>query len=193
MIQTPERIEIPRSKTKCLLAVVGSACFVAMGVWFILDPTFFATRFPATRILIVGVGYVDILFFGLCFFGWGYFFFNRTPGLIVDETGITDHSTGIAVGLIPWSDITDISEQNVFGQKFINIHVKNPDDYLARIKSPWKKKLIQINWKSFGMLLSISSNSLKVSFDGLQILLRERWNLYKMMQVSAPPSADSPF
>jgi len=71
---------------------------------------------------------------------------NIKEVLIVDDKGITDHTTAIALGFIPWEDIRFIRIQPYMSQVFVVVGVVNEDKYLSGLN--WfKKKTILANVK----------------------------------------------
>ena len=99
---------------------------------------------------------------------------DNKPGLIIDQTGLTDNSSGVSAGQILWSDIEDISVLEIHRQKIIMLQVRNPQDYIDKQTSGFKRKMMQMNYKMYGTPLSITSNGLKVSFDELLSTLKDK-------------------
>lgn len=99
---------------------------------------------------------------------------DNKPGLIIDQTGLTDNSSGVSAGRILWSDIADISVIEIHRQKLIMLQVTNPQDYIDKQKSEFKRKMMQMNYKVYGTPLSITSNGLHISFDELLSTLTDK-------------------
>ena len=68
MSTAEQRIEIPISKAKIVLMLTGALAFVALGLWFVISPPAIQTFQWITPATIKIVGYVSIIFFGLCAF-----------------------------------------------------------------------------------------------------------------------------
>lgn len=120
----------------------------------------------------------------VCFFGLGVFltvskFFDSKPGLIIDESGITDNSNSANIGLIEWSDVKGFERKEIFSTKILLVLIKNPNKYIARAKNTLAKKSMEANNKRYGSPISIVSNSLKISFDDLERLVKEEWEKSK--------------
>ena len=168
------QIEIALSKKKLILMLVGSIAIVLLGIWLISEAdnlTGWRARNPTfTR----GIGIAGVLFFGLCGVYFGRKLPDNRPGLIIDEMGLTDNSSGLSAGLILWGDIKKISVIEIHRQKLLMLHVKNPQDYIDKQTSGIKRKMMQMNFNMYGTPLSITSNSLKITFDGLHNILKER-------------------
>ena len=166
-----EKIEIALSKDKLVLMLIGALTFVIIGIWLVVAPPTINNLFfgNPTRLLIIGI--VAIVFFGLCAVYIARKIPDNKPGLIIDKTGLTDNSSGVAAGQILWSDIENISVLEIHRQKLIMLVVKNPQDYIDKQTSGFKRKMMQMNFNMYGTPLSITSNSLKINFDELLKIL----------------------
>ena len=171
-----EQIEIPLSKNKLTLMLIGSLIFISLGLWFVIKPPTISNPIIGNPTLILTVGIAAILFFGLCAIFIAKKLPDKTPGLIINNQGVTDNSSGVSVGLIPWDDIKGINMTNVANQKFLMLVVKNPDEYINRQKGFIKKKAMQMNYNSYGSPISISANGLKCNFDELFRILQDKFN-----------------
>jgi hypothetical protein len=165
-----ERV-IELSRAKIVLALLGACVFVAIGIWMLsLDDEFIrAQRRMNDPTLVHLLGGVSILFFG----GGGGFLvrklFDRRPGLVLSSSGIVDNASGIAVGFIPWSDVTDFRVHEIQGQKLLVILVRDPAPYVAR-GSALKRAANRANLGLCGSPIVISSHALKISFAELLAL-----------------------
>lgn len=166
-----EKIEIPLSKGKLRIILILSVIFVAIGFWFIIYPPEINNTILDIPTLLWVSGVSSILFFGFCVYIVIKKLKDKSPGLIVDETGITDNSSGIAAGHIPWNDILAIRSIKFATQNFIIIIVRNPEKYIGLQTKPALKKAVQYNHKNFGSPISISEASLKCNFKELEDIL----------------------
>ena len=155
----PETV-IPISKTKSSGAFIGSIAFVVASVWITMAQ-------PMGEILSWIVGGIGIVFFGATTYYSSRAIFQNKPGLVLDEEGITDYSSGVAAGFIPWKDVEEIQTTKVFSQSFILIMVQNPETYLDRAESIISRRAMEANFNSYGTPITISANSLKISFEEL--------------------------
>ncbi len=121
-------------------------------------------------------GIASILFFGLCAVYIARKLPDNKPGLILDKIGLTDNSSGVSAGQILWSDIENISVIEIHRQKLIMLHVKNPQDYIDKQTSSFKRKMMQMNLNMYETPLSITSNSLQIKFDELLNILNDHLN-----------------
>ncbi|MBA3665458.1 MAG: hypothetical protein H0W61_14780 [Bacteroidetes bacterium] len=174
-----EQIEIPRSKNKLALMLIGSLGFVTAGLWFVINPPTISNPIIGNPILILTTGIAAILFFGLCVVFLAKKLPDKTPGLIINDRGVTDNSGGVSVGLIQWSDVKAITIETAANQRFIMLVVKNPDEYISKQKGFIKKKAMQMNYNSYGSPISISANGLKCNFDELYRTLHDKFSASK--------------
>lgn len=175
-----EQIEIPLSKLKLLLMLAGSIAFVAAGIWFVTKPTAISTRsFHNSPVLIVIVGAASILFFGVCAIFIVKKIIDNTPGLVINDEGINDNSSGTSAGLILWKDIKKIEKTTVLNQSFIAIIVDNPEEYIDRQKSFIKRKTMELNFKNSQSPINISANGLKCNFNELYNIVIDAFDANK--------------
>ncbi|HEX7414013.1 MAG TPA: STM3941 family protein [Bacteroidia bacterium] len=170
------KVEIPLSKTKLLLGIGGSILFVVLGLYLYTTIADQQTRFNPT--FVKGVGIAGILFFGAIGIYGIKKMFDKTIGLTIDENGIFDNTNASSVGLIKWTDITEIKTEQVASTKFLLIYTKNPDIYLDKVKG-FKRKLMEGNNRMYGTPLSITSNTLKYNFKDLEKLINDKLNEYR--------------
>lgn len=178
------KIEIPLSKTKLTKLLFFSILFVAGGLWMIIadpqtsNPVFnnaFVKALAAYGSTIMGV-------FGIYFFSKKMF--DKKPGLILNEQGIYDNTSVFRFGLIPWSDVSQVYERTVQAsiaskQRFVTIGLVNPDKYISRETNIIKKKLLQVNAKSYGSPVHISTNGLKTNHNELLNLINSYFKKYR--------------
>ena len=142
MTASGQRIVIELSKTKIFLMLLGALAFVAIGFWFVIAPPTIENSYWGNPNKIAFAGYASIIFFGLC----AIFLIRKLPdikpGLIIDDTGLIDNSSGLSAGQILWSDIENISVVEIHRQKLIMLHVKNPQHYIEKQASLFKRKSI---------------------------------------------------
>lgn len=167
---------IELSKNKIILLILGSCVFVALGAWLLsLDETTIqAQRQFSNPLLVHGIGLVSIVFFGAC----GAFgikkLLDKKPGLVFNNSGVIDNSSGVSAGLIPWSEITGAEIYEIHKQKMLIIKVRNPQKYIER-GGTLKQTLNKANHKMCGSPIAITSNALKINFSELL----ELFNQYK--------------
>ena len=182
MATSGQRIEIALSKKKIFLMLIGAFAFIAIGFWFVISPPTISNSYWGNPTKIAIAGYASIVFFGLCAFVLIKKLPDNKPGLIIDQTGLTDNSSGVSAGQILWTDIENISVIEIHSQKLIMLQVTNPQDYIDKQTSSFKRKMMQLNYKMYGTPLSITSNGLTISFDELLSTLTDKLNATRQLQ-----------
>jgi hypothetical protein len=119
------------------------------------------------QISIIYILFKVILAFGFVFFGYCFLFFLKRARsgkdiLIVDEKGITDHSSALAFGFIPWSDIDRIYIDSSMGNQFLELVLINEEHYLSKLRG-LKRQAALANKKLKHQIVCISLNSTGVS------------------------------
>lgn len=174
-MKTEERIEIPLSKSKMVMMLIGATTFVAIGLWFVIAPPEIKNSYWGDPTKMVIVGYASILLFGFC----AIFFVRKLPdakpGLIIDSTGLTDNSGALAAGQILWADIVNVTVLEMHKQRLLMLEVKNPQEYIDRQNSLLKRKGMQLNYKMYGTPISITANALKMGFQELYSLVTQKF------------------
>lgn len=170
---------IELSKKKIALIILLACAFVTLGAWlFSLNAEFIQSmrRFNSP-LFVHGIGLATMIIFG--FFGgftiWKLF--DKKPGLELDGFGIIDNASGLAAGLIPWSDVVDTGIFEVQKQKMLVIRVKDPEKYIMR-GGPFKRLFVKANHKMCGSPIVISPNALEIDFDELVSLFKRYHEKY---------------
>ena len=167
-------IEVPLSKKKLVLTFLGSLLFVAIGLWLVIERPNSRNLFFGNPVLVLGAGAAGILFFGFVAVKVFPKLTDKKPGLIIDQEGITDNSSALAAGFIPWSDVDEIRIMEVMNQRFLMVIVNNPEQYINRATNAISRRLASANYSSYGSPISISSHALQMDFDQLHALLSEK-------------------
>lgn len=172
---TEQHIEIPRSKIKHLLGLMGSLVFIAVSIWLLTIRHSMAWP-KSLRVLIICI--VGVGFFGLCAVLIIKNLFDARPGLVIDAEGVIDNTNFTNAGLISWADITGIAEWRYNGQKMVVLVLRDPQCYLYRVPNALRRKGLLFNLNNCGSPVVISANSLKISYQDLYLLLREKFDQY---------------
>jgi hypothetical protein len=165
-----DKIEIPISRKKSILMLLGSLLFVAAGIWFVISPSSFSGKYDPVFILALGV--LIVLFFGLGVFVSVRLLLQKKGGLTIDDTGIICDFGKNPVGFVPWEDIVDIEDYYVSGQSIIMIIVNNPQKYIDKNKNAFLRRMAEMNYKLYGTPVQLSANILKCDFAELYNLLK---------------------
>ena len=120
------------------------------------------------------------MFWPFCFLDFGAIVLllklrDDKPGVTIDHEGIHVNAGSVSLGLIKWDDIEDVKAILYNNKDLMVILVKNPEYYIERQKSFFNRKLMKISWKYLATPITISSNSLKCSFEQLKSILLSKF------------------
>ena len=175
MKHASDEIAVALKKQKLILLLLGAIAFVALGYWLWLIAED-QIRFYPLFVKVIAIN--SIVFFGMCSIYIFAKLFDTKPGLIVDQDGIVDNSSGVSAGRIQWSEITGFMIKEVSGQSFIAIGVSDPEKYLQR-GGFLKRSLNAASFKMTGSPINISSNSLDMNFGQLHQTLISAFEKYR--------------
>jgi hypothetical protein len=165
MIEANERIEIKASPLKMLLLTAGSLGFVGAGVWIVKT-----TPGGAFAHL---MGWLAILFFGLCAVGWCWQAFSlRGNVVVIDREGILDRR--VSDNSIPWDKVKLISTWSNDNQKIIILKLDPAFDEVFPTKTITRMTR-GVNAKLGADGIPINPMGLKLSFDELMAATMHFW------------------
>lgn len=170
-----EEVIILQRKTKSVVMILVGAMFVLGGIWLFV---FASEHTSYNPVMLKIVGGIVVTLFGIVFLYGVKKLFDKTTGLKIGAKGLVDSSSGpISAGEIPWSQITKIQISTMQFQKFLTIHVRDPESYIAR-GNLLRQIVSKSNLKSTGSPINISAISLKMNFDDLIKLIQEYYKKY---------------
>lgn len=173
------KIEIPLSKIKIVMMLIGSSIFIVLGVLLITNSKAFVSPIMKNPEIIEISGLIAVCFFGLCLIFLVKKLYVNKIGLTIDQYGINDNTNATSVGLIEWGDITGIVKKQVMSNKFLILHVNNPEKYINRAKNIISRLAMNMNYKTYGSPISIISNSLMINFEDLEKLIMSEFEKRK--------------
>ncbi len=170
---------IPMSRSKQVFLAIACLGFVGLCLWLLtLDAEAIAQqrRFNSPA-LVQGVAILGIVLFGAL----GVFnirkILDQRPGVVLSPEGLEDNSTGVAVGFIPWSDITGVDTYRTFNQRTLVVKVADPQKYLGG-GNALARYLRKSNLKLCGSPVTITTAVLKIGYDDLMALIEEYLKRY---------------
>lgn len=149
---------------------IGALIFVLLGVLFVVG----GLSEEKTHYLLVSIGVVSVVLFGLCLAYFVYRLFNRKPSIIVNEEGLLDNSSYIGGGFLRWEEIKDIVLYDFMGQRFIGIQLFDEEQFVNR-QSAFKKGLMRLNSGMVQAPINIAQSGLKMPLDQLYGLIYKQW------------------
>jgi len=169
------KTEIPLSRTKTIFGIV--AC-ISLAL-FILNVSTVISRDNSSRSKdMMNAGSTMLIIFMAITVWLIIKLFNRKPGLVINETGITDNASSIKAGLIKWQDIKNIRSVKQHSNQLLLITVTNPNKYID-VAHSLKKPVLQMNINMHGTPVIIPSATLNYDFAELQTVLTEAYKKYK--------------
>lgn len=126
--------------------------FITIGIWLISDVQVHE-RYGA--ILPICIGILTLLFFGL---GGLVMLYRDIRSLFTHEQYLqfTDKALVIAGDKVAWNDIQGFQLLKISGSDIIAVVLKSPETVINRCQKPWKRWLMKVNYKYFGMVYSIA-------------------------------------
>jgi len=167
-------VVVERSRAKGLASILGCALFIVASLAIVAQGS----------ALTLVVGALGVLTFGGFGIGWIVLLLRAGPGLVVDDTGFSDHSSAVALGRVLWSDVTSVSERSVFHTPLVVVNVREPEAYVARL-GRLARVAATANRRLVGSPVVIASVGLKSSFANLSMLLREGFEQYHLRRPEA--------
>lgn len=174
-----ESIEFYSSKKKSLLLLLGSITFVALGIWLLLEADNLTVWKARNPILTRGIGIASILFFGLGIFIGIKRVIKSEIALIIDSKGLNVNPKKSLTEFIKWSDINGFEEIKIQSTRIVIIGVKNPEYWLDKETSVFRRKLMQFNISNYNSPFNIAASGLDISSDQLIETLNNYYDRHK--------------
>lgn len=174
-----EKLEIFISPRKTIILILGSIGFVALGLFFLLNPEQFIGWRIQSEFWIQVVGAASMLFFGFALIIGIKNLFRREPGLVFDSNGIAINMGGGFKGLVEWRQISGFSEVTVQGQHLIMIHLENPEAFIQSQKSSFHRKIMQFSLTNYGSPISLTATGMQTSYPELLDAVEKYFGRYK--------------
>lgn len=161
------------------MLLIGSIVFVVLGFWLLLEAdnlTGWRARNPTfTR----GLGIVSIIFFGLGIFIGMKRLIKSEIALIINSEGLNVNPKKSLTEFIKWSDIIGFEEIKIQNTRIVIIGVKNPEYWLLKETSGFRRKLMQFNMNNYNSPFNIAAAGLEISPDKLIKTLNDYFDSYK--------------
>ena len=89
---------------------------------------------------------------------------SKSPGLVINPSGIIDNTTGISAGKISWNNIKRTYVTQLRSGSFLTIEVSDPEQYLKQ--GNYLSRVFKwVNHVFFHSPIHISSHALDISFS----------------------------
>jgi hypothetical protein len=145
----------PRRSRQVLIAA-GALAFGAASIWLVsLD-----------RPVAVVTGVLRIAVFGLSAVLAVRLVLRPGPALVIDSRGITDSSSAIAAGFVPWHQVRGLSIWEHSRQRVVCIAVHDPAPVLAAA-GPLARAAMRTNIRLVGTPVTIATTALPLTAEQL--------------------------
>jgi len=111
---------------------------------------------------------------------------DKKPGLVFNRLGIIDNSNMAAVGMTPWSEITDIKLFGVFGAEMLAIKIRDPQKCISKA-GMLKKITLKINYRMYGTPIIISLATLRANLSEFKKPFNDYRQKYENASGRLPP------
>lgn len=96
---------------------------------------------------------------------------DKSAGVWIDPNGITDKSSSISIGFLPWKTISSIEARNK--DKMILLHVKKNEDILKSASNKAIRQLLERNIAIYKTPVILETKYLKCNFADLENALKQ--------------------
>ena len=158
-------LEIYQSKSKAVLLFLTSSTFVIIGIYSIINAEILSS-YPDYEQGIMGI--ITTIIFSLGIFVSYKKFKQKEPTYILDNKGFRYDPKNGEYGFISWDRILKFEEEKIKFDKFLFIHISNPEEIIENEKSRAKRNLMKINLKTHGTPISVSEVGLKIEYNTLK-------------------------
>lgn len=167
-----DELVVYSSTMKLFLIGVGAIVFVIIGLILLM------ISIGTEGELFLGIiGIISVLFFGLGFIYAVKTIIARKPAVIINNQGITDHSSLIGAGLVEWKDIADVNFVPFMGQEFLAIYTYDQNLIINRTKG-FQKLMNKLNKPLLDSQVNIVYQNLKCSKNELLDQIHLHWQAY---------------
>jgi hypothetical protein len=104
--------------------------------------------------------------------------FDLSPGLILDDRGLTDNTSAFSAGFIPWSDIVGFEAYQMKNQRILYVLLKDQDKYISAF-GPVRRALFKAGKNFAASPIAIGSSSISIGFDELVYLVNQHLLAYR--------------
>lgn len=162
------RIVIYPSRLNGCTILLGALLFVGLGLVLVC----LRREMGISLGIILITSSVGIPFFGACALYALYRVIVPRPALIVDERGIVDNASALAVGFLCWDEIERVTPYSYMGQAMLGIYPKDLSRVLAR--QGWlKRHLLSMNRSLKCAPINIPQAMLPIPVYDLAIRIRQ--------------------
>ena len=174
-MDTSHPTEIAVSWAKALFLTAIGIGFVVTGIQMFGRAPEVAAKIPFLNVIAVQV--VEILcvaFFGLTTALSVRRLFRRAPGLVLNARGVTDNTTAVAAGFVPWADIADVRTGTM---GFLYLVLRDPEAFLQNIP-PVQRAVMRMNGRIGLSPVVLTASTLVATESQMRALVRAYWEAH---------------
>lgn len=168
-----EPIHISINKRKLNRLFGFSVVFLLTSLLFIIKPEWFLSFLISSPMLIIIIGIIGLIFFGITLLYSGRKLLDTRLGLVIKEEGIIENVSAFRFGLIEWEDVIEFESIKVMKSDLILIKTDKTDKYLQRVESKVFQKIAKQNLNRYQTPLFINSDLLAIESGELERLLKD--------------------
>ncbi len=154
-----ETIVVKQSRKGAFLYICGALGMVLLSLFILFADL---TENPLKQILFKAIGAFGFLLFSYCSVCLVKKALSGKALLTVTPDGITDNSSELSFGFIPWSGIERIYLDSMMDNVFIEIQLKNEEAYIGKLRGI-RKWAVLVNRRMGHQAVCITLNSSGVS------------------------------
>ena len=175
-----QKVVVPLSKSKMSFLLALSALFAIVGYWLF---GMGATAIQSGRRynepwFVHAIGIASMVLGGLGATAIARKLIDPSPGLVLDARGLTDNTSAMSAGLIPWSDIAGFETRRIQNQRILYVLLNDPNAFVSKF-GPIKRALFNANSRFGSSPVAITSTALSVDFDELATLVGRHLEAYR--------------
>lgn len=156
-----DRIEIKASSKKTVTLAIYGVCLIGVGIFlFVIAEQ--QSMAPALLLKLLSSLFLIIFVPALAFLL--YRDADDSPRIIIDSSGLTDHSALTSPGFVPWHKIEDFQIRTIHAVPLLGIILKNPEAFYDS-SNPISRIYNKLNYKVFKAAWFISVETLDIEFD----------------------------
>ncbi len=171
--------KIKLSKKKIYKSIVVLIIFLLICLLFVFYPDTFTSIIFRNKYLIFLIGISGIIFSILYLYPIINKLFKLNIGLEINENGIINNTEYLNLGLIKWSDVSNIRIKEFGKGRYLLLDLKNEEDYLNRLNSNVFKFYAKFNKVQYGTIVHITHSTLECTFEELEQFIIEGYDSSK--------------
>lgn len=159
-----KEIHIPLNRKRLLIQVV---VFSLLGIGALIGAFGLVEQFGWNGIVVKGTGIVICVFCVVTAGAKAKQRADKNAGLWLTKEGLNDASSDISVGLIKWSDIIGVDEEESRQCNLLIVKVRKEEKYISKAKNSAVERLLRQNMRKFDTPIVIDPKYLMSDIEEL--------------------------